>query len=68
MPIHTTRLERPSIAILPFDHTPGQTEDARAFVDEIGVALWRLHWFKVADPPHAQYQLRGSVRKDDRRL
>jgi TolB-like protein len=35
-------------------------------VDEIGVALWRLHWFKVAAPPHAQYHLRGSVLKDDR--
>jgi TolB-like protein len=66
MPIHTTRLERPSIAILPFDRTPGQPEYARAFVDEIGVALWRLHWIKVAAPHHAQYHLRGSVRKDDR--
>ena len=35
-------------------------------MDEIGVALWRLHWFKVAAPPYAQYHLRGSVRKDDR--
>jgi AraC-like DNA-binding protein/TolB-like protein len=66
LPVLTAGLERPAIAIVPFERSGGQLNDARALVDEIGVALWRLHWLKVAAPPNARYHLRGSVR-DDRR-
>jgi AraC-like DNA-binding protein/tetratricopeptide (TPR) repeat protein len=56
--------ERPTIAVLPFEHIGLQAEAVGAFVDEMGVALWRLHWLKVTEPRHARYHLRGSARGD----
>jgi AraC-like DNA-binding protein/tetratricopeptide (TPR) repeat protein len=58
----TTVLERPTIAVLPFEHIGPQAAIVGPLVDEIGVALWRLHWLKVTEPRHARYHLRGSVR------
>src|SRR5262249_48214068 len=60
----TTVLERPTIAVLPFEHVGLQGGVLRAFVDEIGVALWRLHWLKVTEPRHARYPLPGRARGD----
>jgi AraC-like DNA-binding protein/tetratricopeptide (TPR) repeat protein len=61
-----TSVERPTIAILPFNHVGPQPSGANAFVDEIRVELWRLNWLRIAPPPHARYHLRGNVREDGR--
>ena len=61
-----TSVERPTIAILPFNHVGPQPIDANAFADEIGVARWRLNWLRIVPPPHARYHLRGNVREDGR--
>jgi AraC-like DNA-binding protein len=61
-------IARPAIAILPFDHIGPYSSPVHALADEIGVALWRLHWLKVEAAAHARYHLRGSVRKDDQRV
>jgi AraC-like DNA-binding protein/TolB-like protein len=68
LPILTSTLERPTIAVLPFESVGAQPVRATSFADEIALALWRLHWIRVAAPPHARYQLRGKVREDGRRL
>jgi AraC-like DNA-binding protein/TolB-like protein len=68
LPILTSTLERPTIAVLPFESVGAQPVRATSFADEIALALWRLHWIRVAAPPHARYQLRGKVHEDGRRL
>jgi len=68
LPVLTSTLERPTIAILPFDRVGPQPGRVTAFVDEIAVALWRLHWINVAPPPHARYHLRGKIHEDDHRV
>lgn len=67
-PIFTTALERPTIALLPFDR-PGQGPGcAGEFEEEVAGALWRLHWIKVVAPQHARYNLRGRIREDGVRV
>jgi AraC-like DNA-binding protein len=69
LPVLSSALERPAIAVLPFDFMgaePGRRPTA--FVDEMALALWRLHWINVVAPPHARYHLRGRVRESDRGL
>lgn len=61
LPVLASRLERPAIAILPFDVIGPQSYRATALADEIAVALWRLHWFNVVAPPNARYRLYGKV-------
>jgi AraC-like DNA-binding protein/tetratricopeptide (TPR) repeat protein len=58
----TAVLERPTIAVLPFERIGPQPYTVGAFVDEIGAALGHLRWLKVGEPRHARYHLRGSVR------
>jgi TolB-like protein len=60
--ILTTAIARTAIAILPFDYIGPQPSAAHGLADEIGMALWRLHWLKVAAPANAQYHLRGTIR------
>jgi AraC-like DNA-binding protein/tetratricopeptide (TPR) repeat protein len=60
--------ERPTIAILPFSRVGARQTSASAITDEIGVALWRLHWLRVASPSHARYHLHGSFSEDSRGL
>lgn len=60
----TSAIERPTIAILPFDRIGPQLSSGSTFADDIGVALWRLHWLKVAAPPNARYHLRGTIREE----
>src|SRR5215475_467672 len=66
LPVLASRLERPTIAILPFDVVGTQSNRATVFADEIVVALLRLHWLHVVAPPNARYRLHGKVREDGR--
>jgi len=63
LPVLASRLERPAIAVLPFDDIGLQPNRTTAFADEIAVALWRLHWLHVVAPPNARYRLYGKVRE-----
>jgi AraC-like DNA-binding protein/tetratricopeptide (TPR) repeat protein len=64
LPLLSSRLERPAIAILPFENISPQPNRTTAFADEIAAALWRLHWFHVVATPNARYRLYGKVRED----
>jgi AraC-like DNA-binding protein len=68
LPVFTSSLDRPAIALLPFDRIGPHPDRATAFADEIALALWRLNWIKVAAPSHARYHLRGSAREDGHRV
>jgi AraC-like DNA-binding protein/TolB-like protein/tetratricopeptide (TPR) repeat protein len=57
-------LERPAVAVLPFALIGPDARCAAGLPDEIGAAIWRLHWINVAAPSHARYHLRGTVRDD----
>jgi AraC-like DNA-binding protein/TolB-like protein len=57
-------IERPTIAVLPFDRIGSQLGGARAVAEEIGIALLRVRWLKVCAPLHARYHLRGTVSED----
>jgi TolB-like protein len=57
-------IERPTIAVLPFDRFGSQLGSARAVAEEIGIALLRVRWLKVCAPLHARYHLRGTVSED----
>jgi TolB-like protein len=55
-------LERPAIAVLPFDLVGHEARVAAAMAEEIIAALLRLRWFRVATPEHARYHLHGKCR------
>jgi AraC-like DNA-binding protein/tetratricopeptide (TPR) repeat protein len=57
-------VERPAVAVLPFDLVGPDARGATALPEEIAAAIWRLHWVNVAAPSHARYHLRGKVRDD----
>jgi len=63
LPVLASRLDRPAIAVLPFEYIGLQPDRTTAFADEIAVALWRLHWLRVVAPPNARYRLHGKVRE-----
>ena len=56
------QLERPSIAVLPFDLIGPAAPQAIALQDEITAALCTTRWFSVSEPSKARYHLRGKVR------
>jgi adenylate cyclase len=58
------QLDRPSIAVLPFDLIGPAAASAIALQDEIAAALCATRWFSVLDPSQARYHLRGKVRDD----
>ena len=58
------QLERPSIAVLPFDLIGPAAPQAIALQDEITAALCTTRWFSVLEPSKARYHLRGKVRDD----
>jgi AraC-like DNA-binding protein/TolB-like protein len=68
LPVFSSSLDRPAIALLPFDRIGPHPDRATMVADEIALALWRLSWIKVAAPSHARYHLRGSVREDEHRV
>jgi AraC-like DNA-binding protein/tetratricopeptide (TPR) repeat protein len=63
MPVFVSVLDRPAVAILPFDRFDLPSSAATPFAEDIAVAVWRLRWIKVAEPAGARYHLRGSVHK-----
>jgi len=63
MPVFASVLDRPAIAILPFDRFGLPSSATSPFTEDIAVAVWRLRWIKVAAPASARYHLRGSVHK-----
>ena len=56
------QLERPSIAVLPFDLIGPAAPRAIALREEIAAALCATRWFSVLEPSQARYHLRGKVR------
>jgi AraC-like DNA-binding protein/TolB-like protein len=61
VPVLASTLDRPAIAILPFDRIGPQPDQATPFAEEIALAIWRLHWVNVVAPSHARYHLRGKI-------
>ena len=57
-------VDRPRVAILPFDLIGADACCAGALADEIATALIRLRWIAVVEPAGARYHLRGKVRGD----
>jgi len=63
-PFLVSALERPAVAILPFEAIGSRPDRATSLSDEIALALWRLRCLNVAAPTHARYHLHGKVRED----
>jgi len=61
-------LDRPAVALLPFECAGKDKARTEAFEEEIAGALWRLGWIRVATPGHARYELRGKIRNDGYRV
>jgi AraC-like DNA-binding protein/tetratricopeptide (TPR) repeat protein len=59
-------VERPAVAVLPFDLMDDSARPAAGMAEEIIAAILRLRWIRVVDVAHARYRLRGKVRGDSR--
>ena len=59
-----TASDRPAVAVFPFDLIGPGASLAAGIGEQISVALCRLRWFPVMEPPKGRYQLRGTVRTD----
>jgi AraC-like DNA-binding protein/TolB-like protein len=57
-------VDRPRIAVLPFELVGFDRRLSAAFADQIAAALIRLRWIVVGVPASARYHLRGKVRDD----
>jgi TolB-like protein len=57
-------VERPAIAVLPFDVIGQSAWRAADIAEEVAAALTRVRWFMVVVPARARYDLRGTVRDD----
>jgi AraC-like DNA-binding protein len=66
LPLLSAGLERPAIAVLPFNLIGPEAMRAAGLSDEIAAALCRCRWFSVTSPAHARYHLRGKARADGR--
>jgi AraC-like DNA-binding protein/tetratricopeptide (TPR) repeat protein len=62
LPLLSSRLERPSLAILPFASVGVPSDHATALADEMAVVLLRLRWINIVTTPQARYLLRGTLR------
>jgi AraC-like DNA-binding protein/tetratricopeptide (TPR) repeat protein len=60
----STVVERPAIAVLPFDPTGHHATRAADIADDIASALMRVRWIAVVVPARARYHLQVSVRDD----
>jgi len=65
LPILSSAVERPAIAVLPSASIGADVSEVRGLSEEIAAALWRLHWIHVTTPRNARYHLRGRVRHHD---
>ena len=54
-------IERPGIAVLPFDLAAPDARHATDLADDIIAALMRTRWIAVSIPANARYHLRGKV-------
>jgi TolB-like protein len=65
---HTTvwsrPLDRPTIAVCPFDLIGAHARRASTVADEISAALLRKRWIAVGAPAAARYHLCGKIRDD----
>jgi len=57
-------VERPAIAVLPFDLVGPDAHQAADLAEETIAALMRMRWIVVTEPARARYHLRGKVRSD----
>jgi AraC-like DNA-binding protein/tetratricopeptide (TPR) repeat protein len=57
-------VERPTIAVLPFDLVGPDAHHAADLAEETIAALMRMRWIVVTEPARARYHLRGKVRGD----
>jgi AraC-like DNA-binding protein len=62
LPVLSAALDRPAVAVSPFDIAGAPAELAISFADEIALALWRIHALRIAAPSHAAYHLLGMIR------
>jgi AraC-like DNA-binding protein len=63
-PFLAEALERPRVAMLPFDLVGHDATCAGAMAEEIASALLRLGWIVVSATSDARYRVRGKVRGD----
>ena len=54
-------IERPRIAVLPFDLAAPDARHATDLTDDIIAALMRTRWIAVSIPANARYHLRGKI-------
>jgi AraC-like DNA-binding protein/tetratricopeptide (TPR) repeat protein len=64
LPPLSAAVERPALAVLPFDVVGPDAGRALDIAEEVAGAIMRLGWVAVAAPTHARYHLRGKVRGD----
>jgi AraC-like DNA-binding protein/tetratricopeptide (TPR) repeat protein len=57
-------LDRPTIAVCPFDLIGAHARGASTISDEISATLLRKRWIAVGSPGAARYHLRGKIRDD----
>jgi TolB-like protein len=62
--ISSPALDRPTIAVLPFDFIGTRAHSAATITDEVSASLLRHRWLAVGPPGRARYHLRGKVRDD----
>jgi AraC-like DNA-binding protein/tetratricopeptide (TPR) repeat protein len=61
LPLQSAAVERPAIAVLPFDLVGPATRLVAGLAEEIATALSRLGWLTVTRPASARYHLRGKA-------
>jgi TolB-like protein len=59
-----TAVERPPVAVLPFELIGRDACRAAGITEEIASALMRVRWIAVVVPARARYHLQGRVRDD----
>jgi AraC-like DNA-binding protein len=57
-------IERPTLAVLPFDLVGSQAVCASDIGEEIAATLYRTGWIRVVPPPAGRYHLHGRVADD----
>jgi AraC-like DNA-binding protein/tetratricopeptide (TPR) repeat protein len=63
-PLPLRAVERPAVAVLPFDLIGPDARRAAGITEEIAAALAGVRWFAVVVPVRARYHLRGTLRDD----
>ncbi len=66
MPLFPSSLERPSVAVGPFELVGAEAQQVAGIAYQIVAALLRLHRLGVSTADRSRYRLRGKVRGDSR--